>query len=181
MKRRIIWYGEKILSQPSEDVLNVDDEIKKLIEDMFDTMKSENGVGLAAVQIGVPKRVVVLSIPSGDEEKPIYNLYCLINPKIVSHSDEMMNNEEGCLSFPDIRINIPRYKAVTVEYMTENGEKKTMTEEGFFAIVLQHEIDHINGVVFVDRLEEHHKKRIKSELRALRKEALKRAGRYDEN
>jgi len=155
----------KLVSQP---VPEVDRALKRFMDDMFDTMKDARGIGLAAIQVGVPKRVAVIDLdPSGPDSKPVY----LVNPKIVAESDEKILHNEGCLSVPDFWQDVCRASRLTVEYTDEKGRPQTLEADGLLAIALQHEIDHINGLLFIDHLS-----KLKRSI-ALRKSAkLKRKG-----
>jgi len=136
----------KLVSQP---VPEVDRTLKRFMDDMFDTMKDASGIGLAAIQVGVPKRVAVIDLdPSGADSKPIY----LVNPKIVAESEEKILHNEGCLSVPDFWEDVSRASRLTVEYTDEKGRRQTLEADGLLAIALQHEIDHINGLLFIDHL-----------------------------
>ena len=136
----------KLVSQP---VPEVDRTLKRFMDDMFDTMKDANGIGLAAIQVGVPKRVAVIDLdPTGPDSKPVY----LVNPKIIAESDEKVLHNEGCLSVPDFWEDVNRAARLTVEYTDEKGRSQTLEADGLLAIALQHEIDHINGLLFIDHL-----------------------------
>lgn len=171
MIRDLIIYGDERLQQKSSLIEKVDKEILDLIEDMFETMYKANGVGLAAVQIGILKRLIVISVPDfdgeEDDEKPDFKL-ALINPEIIWHGEEKEILEEGCLSFPEIRDEVARYKKIKVKYIDTNGEKQILEANDYIAKVLQHEIDHTNGITFIDRLESYQKRRLKRELKELR-------------
>lgn len=179
MERRLIWYGEDILTTISKPVDNVDDDIKALIYDMFEVMQRENGVGLAAIQIGIAKRILVIEIPRSDKENIAAFKMAMINPTILEKSDEMMTDEEGCLSLPEIREDVARHRTVKVCYTDIDGKEQTIEAEDFLARVIQHEMDHLDGIVFTDRIEDHHKRRIKKDLRDLKRESKKRMQRYD--
>ena len=171
MIRDIVIYGDERLQQKSAFIEKVDKEILDLIEDMFETMYKANGVGLAAVQIGILKRLIVISVPDFDEEddkeKPDFKL-ALINPEIIWHGEEKEILEEGCLSFPEIRDEVARYKNIKVKYIDTNGEEQILEANDYVAKVLQHEIDHTNGITFIDRLESYQKRRLKRDLKELR-------------
>jgi len=133
----------------SKKVEKVDDELRRFMKDMLETMYVANGVGLAAIQVGVPKRVAVIDIdPKGKNSKPHY----FINPSIVWRSHEKVDHHEGCLSVPEIWDDVGRHERVKVEYLDEHGKKLTLEAEGLLAIALQHEVDHLNGKLFVDHL-----------------------------
>jgi peptide deformylase len=155
----------KLVSEPVPDV---DRALKRFMDDMFDTMKDASGIGLAAIQVGVPKRVAVIDLdPGGPNSQPIY----LVNPKIVAASDEQAVKNEGCLSVPDFWEDVSRPSRLTVEYTDEKGRTQTLEADGLLATCLQHEIDHINGLLFIDHLS-----KLKRSI-ALRKSAkLKRKG-----
>ncbi|MEI0603899.1 peptide deformylase [Brachyspira alvinipulli] len=173
MLRELVIYGDERLQQVSEKIEKIDDEILTLIDDMFETMYKERGVGLAAVQIGILKRLIVISVPDlDDEKKPDFKL-ALINPEIIWHSDEMEILEEGCLSFPEIRDDVARYQKIKVKYLDKEGNEQILEAEDYIAKVLQHEIDHTNGISFIDRLESYQKRRLKKELKELRNNTVR--------
>lgn len=145
----IITYPDPRLSKPSELVESVDDEVQKLIEDMAETMFDAPGSGLAAIQVGVNKRILVVNTSKEDEEK---SWYALINPEIVKKEGSYLSEDEGCLSVPELRANVKRSSKVTVEAQDRQGEPFTMEVDGFHAVILQHEIDHLNGILFIDHL-----------------------------
>ena len=152
----------------SEPVPEVDSKLRRFMTDMVETMYAENGIGLAAIQVGVAKRVAVIDLdPGGPNSKPIY----LVNPRIVDASGELSTYHEGCLSVPEVWDDVKRPANLTVEYTDEHGKVQTVKADGLFATCLQHEIDHINGLLFIDHLS-----RLKRTM-ALRKSAkLKRLG-----
>jgi peptide deformylase len=136
----------KLVSQP---IPEVDSKLRRFMDDMVDTMYAANGIGLAAIQIGVPKRVAVIDLdPGGPNSKVIY----LVNPRIVEASGELTIFNEGCLSVPDVWDDVQRPSRLTVEYTDEKGRLQTVTADGLLATCLQHEIDHINGLLFIDHL-----------------------------
>ncbi len=149
MIRPIVQLPDAVLRRKSEPVKKIDDEIKKLIEDMFETMYDAPGVGLAAVQLGVLKRVVTIDATRGDEEK---KPMVFINPEIVSASEEKDVKEEGCLSIAEFYEEVERPVAVKVRYLDEKGKEKEVEADGLLARALQHEIDHLNGVLFIDHI-----------------------------
>ncbi len=149
MIRPILQLPDPVLRQVSTPVEKIDAEIKKLIEDMFETMYDAPGVGLAAVQIGVTKRVVTIDATRGEEEK---HPMVFINPEIVSASDEKDSKEEGCLSITEFYEEVERPSEVKVRYMDEKGKTHEIEADGLLARALQHEIDHLNGVLFIDHI-----------------------------
>ena len=145
----ILTYPNPKLKEISQPVEKVDDEIKTLVKNMLETMYAAPGVGLAAPQVGVLKRVMVLDIEYRSEEAG--NPIAVINPEIVS-MEGTTTFEEGCLSVPEFTAEVKRFSNVTVKGLDENGEEITIEADGLLAIVLQHEIDHLNGILFVDKL-----------------------------
>jgi peptide deformylase len=136
----------KLVSAP---VPEVDSKLRRFLTDMVETMYAENGIGLAAIQVGIPKRVAVIDLdPGGPNSKPIY----LVNPRIVEASGELSTYHEGCLSVPEVWDDVKRPAELTVEYTDEHGKTQTVKADGLFATCLQHEIDHINGLLFIDHL-----------------------------
>ncbi|MCI5049135.1 MAG: peptide deformylase [Rickettsiales bacterium] len=147
------------LNTPSKPVDEITDEVKKLCDDMLETMYANQGIGLAAVQVGVHKRVIVVDVEWGssryegdekDEQKG--NPIILINPEIVEESDDLSSYNEGCLSFPDQYSEVERPADIEVKYLNRHSEEKRLKANGLLATCIQHEIDHINGVVFVDHI-----------------------------
>lgn len=137
------------LKTVSEPVGNIDKKFRRFMDDMVETMYAANGIGLAAIQVGVAKRVAVIDLdPQGPNSKVLY----IINPTIVQASEELTTYHEGCLSVPEIWDDVKRPARLTVEYQDENGAKQTVDADGLFATCLQHEIDHINGLLFIDHL-----------------------------
>ena len=136
----------KLISEP---VVEFDSQLRRFMADMLETMKDASGIGLAAIQVGVPKRVAVIDLdPGGPNSKPIY----LVNPRVASASGELTTYHEGCLSVPEVWDDVKRPSRVTVEYTDEKGRPQTIEAEGLLATCLQHEIDHINGRLFIDHL-----------------------------
>ena len=156
---------DPVLRRKSAPVEAVDDSVRQLLDDMFETMYNAPGVGLAAPQVGVSKRVVVMDCGEDEEsQQPIR----MVNPEITWRSEEMVTREEGCLSIPDHRGNVSRHDAVTVRYLDESGKEQELTANGLLATCVQHEIDHLDGILFIDHLS-----RLKREMitRKMTKEA----------
>ena len=148
-KLPIIVLPDPVLRQPSAPVERVDDDVRRLIDDMLETMYAAPGVGLAAVQVGVPRRVLVLDVSDKDDEQaPI----AMINPEIVSLGGEPRVHEEGCLSIPEVRIEIERPASATVRYLDRNGVQQELIADGLLATALQHEMDHLDGKLIIDFL-----------------------------
>lgn len=160
----ICTYPEKILSQPAEPITEINEEVVKLVDHMAETMYSAPGIGLAATQVGVAKQVLVADIAP---RRPESELIVLINPEIVAAEGQVIF-EEGCLSVPDYQAEVKRHEKVTVRGLNLKGEEVEIEAEGLLAIVLQHEIDHLNGKLFIDRLSklkrDLYKRRMKKKL-----------------
>ncbi len=152
--RPIRLAGDPVLRQKAKKVRVIDASVQRLIDDMIETMRDAPGVGLAANQVGVPLRVVVMEIPENDDrEQPRKELYTLINPQIVKRSGER-RLEEGCLSVPGYKAEVPRSVSVTVKGLDRTGkEVRIKAENNLLAEALEHELDHINGVLYIDHLE----------------------------
>lgn len=146
---KIYQYPEPVLRQETSKISSFNDELSKLIEDMADTMYDAPGIGLAAPQIGQSLKLIVVDTTENPEDEKQY--MALINPEIVAHEGSQLD-EEGCLSVPELTANVKRYKKVTVTYQDTEGHPHELTTEDRFAVVLQHEIDHLNGILFIDHL-----------------------------
>ncbi len=146
--------GDPILRQKAKRVRTIDDSIQKLIDDMIDTMREAPGVGLAANQVGVALRVIVMEIPElDDRENPKRDLYVLINPQIVKRSGERQL-DEGCLSVPGYKGVVPRSTKVTVKGLNREGKEiRIKAEDNLLAEAIEHEVDHVNGVLYIDHLD----------------------------
>ena len=147
--RAILTAPDPRLQAVSTDVEQVTDEVRALIADMADSMYAADGIGLAAIQIGVAKRVLVIDLDQRDGKR---NPRAFINPKITWASEETAVFEEGCLSVPEIWDDVERPARIRAEYLDENGEKQLLEADGMLATCLQHEMDHLNGVLFIDHL-----------------------------
>ena len=147
--KTILTEPNQILRQVSKPVEKVGEEEKKLMDDMLETMYAANGIGLAAVQIGVPQRIIVMDISKDENKKePRY----FVNPVIINKDSENLTYEEGCLSVPNQFAEIDRPKKCEVEYLDYEGEKKILKAEGLLATCIQHEMDHLQGILFIDYL-----------------------------
>ncbi|KXG84537.1 peptide deformylase [Agrobacterium bohemicum] len=145
----LIILPDPLLRQQSKPIEQVDAEITRLADDMLDTMYDAPGIGLAAIQIGVARRMLVIDISREDEDrKPVV----FINPEILKVSDDVSVYEEGCLSIPDYYAEVERPAALTVAYIDRDGKKQTVEADGLLATCLQHEMDHLNGVLFIDHI-----------------------------
>ena len=165
--KKILTEPNKILRQKSLPVEKVDDEIQKLIDDMLETMYAAPGIGLAAIQVGVPKRVIVLDIASKDEPK---NPMCFINPEIIEKSETNSTYEEGCLSVPGQFAEIDRPSKCYLKYLDYYGQPKEIKAEGMLATCIQHEMDHLEGILFIDYLSKLKRSMIVKKLSKQKKE-----------
>jgi len=147
--REIIKLPDKRLRLVCEPVKHVDAGIRKLIDDMFETMYKAPGIGLAAIQIGIAKRVITMDLSKKEDN---HEPQVFINPELVWTSDETAKYEEGCLSIPDYYEEVERPKEIKVKYLDRDGKSREIDAKGLLATCLQHEIDHINGVLFIDHL-----------------------------
>ena len=164
--RKILTYPDKFLRHPTKPVLNIDSIIQELIYDMAETMYEAPGVGLAAIQVGCDQSILIYDrLP----EEVNRSLEVLINPKIVDSEGQIISQDEGCLSVPDFRADLKRAGSILVEGLDREGKPIQIEAEGNLAIVLQHEIDHLNGKLFIDHLSalkrELYKRRVKKMLR----------------
>ena len=146
---KIYMLGQETLRSPANRIVKVDDSIRKLAKDMIITMYSAKGIGLAAPQVGVQKRILVIDLNFEDPDAPP-NVF--INPEIISSSASLDTYEEGCLSIPGVYLNVLRPSSIKLSYRDEMGRPKKMNAEGLMARCIQHEIDHLNGVLFVDKV-----------------------------
>jgi peptide deformylase len=147
--REILLVPHPVLKQVSTKVDVVDDDLRALMDDMLETMYEAPGIGLAAIQVGVPKRVIVMDLARPEEEpQPRY----YVNPEILWASEETAPYEEGCLSVPEIFDEVERPAKVKLRYLNYQGEQIEEDAEGLFAVCIQHEMDHLNGVLFIDHL-----------------------------
>ena len=146
--RKILTEPDPFLRQKSIDVNQVDNETRKLMDDMLDTMYAAPGIGLAAVQVGIPKRIIVIDLSKEEEKKPLY----FINPKIILKSSNNATYEEGCLSVPGQFAEIDRPDRCQINYLDYYGKQQEVKAEGLLATCIQHEIDHLEGILFIDYL-----------------------------
>ena len=163
--RKIITYPDTVLRERAEPVTNIDGSVQQLIDDMIDTMYHAPGIGLASNQIGEPQRIIIFDVSAKDEPN---DLIVLINPEIIE-ADGRIVNEEGCLSVIDYSAQVERAKSVTVRGVDREGNPVTLKKEGLGAIVLQHEIDHLNGTLFIDHISKLKRELYKIKLKKLLK------------
>ena len=146
--RKILTEPDPFLRKISQEVERVDDRIRELMDDMLETMYKAPGIGLAAIQIGVPKRVIVIDLSKEEEKKPLY----FVNPKVIIKSKNNSTYEEGCLSVPGQFAEVDRPDKCHVSFLDYNGQPKELKAEGLLATCIQHEIDHLEGILFIDYL-----------------------------
>lgn len=162
----ILTYPNKFLSKPVKQIENIDGELQKLIDDMGSTMYDAPGIGLAAIQVGHDKSLLVYDVSPKDEER---SLQVLINPRIISKEGTVISEEEGCLSVPEFRSDVKRASIILVEGVDREGKPLRIEAEGLLSLVLQHEIDHLNGKLFIDRISslkrQIYKRRVKKNLK----------------
>jgi len=163
--------GDKILRKKASKVTEINDKIVRTITDMFQTMHNANGIGLAANQIGLSKQIFVVDI-SAVEGYENYKPLALINPRIVSRSEETTSIEEGCLSIPELREQVIRPKGINISFYDVNMNEQTIEADDLLARVMQHEYDHLRGVLFIDYLNDEMKKRYKKHLAKIKNRKL---------
>ena len=146
--KKILTEPDPFLRQRSKKVDRVDDSIRSLMNDMLDTMYDAPGIGLAAIQIGIPKRVIVIDLARDNKKQPMY----FVNPEIISSSENDTTYEEGCLSVPNQFAEINRPDKCDIKYLDYNGKEQLLKAEGLLATCIQHEIDHLEGILFIDYL-----------------------------
>jgi peptide deformylase len=163
---KVVKYPAPVLLKPGEPVTEFNDELRQLAADMFETMYAEQGVGLAAPQVGVSKRLIVIDLSSGKEPS---SKIVLVNPEIIQKEGKAYG-EEGCLSFPEIHEKVQRFAKVRVRAQNEHGEWFERDGDDLLARCFQHEIDHVDGVVFLDRMSALKRDLIKRKIRKLQRE-----------
>ena len=150
---KIKKYGEQILTKKAARInFNTVKDLPKIINDMTQTCIAMGGVGLAAPQAGLDLQLAVIMLPVGKDEEKTFRRYILINPEITSAKDKI-TSDEGCLSFPGLDIQVERSREIKIKYLNETGLPVELKAEGYFAVILQHEIDHLNGRLFIDHLQ----------------------------
>ena len=170
--RPIIEAPDPLLREISKPVDAVDDDLRALIADMFDTMYDAPGIGLAAIQIGVPKRVLVIDLQEPEDEggEPVKDPRVFINPEILTHSDQDVPYTEGCLSVPDQYAEVLRPDRIRARWLDEQGKSHEEDIDGLLAVCLQHEMDHLEGVLFIDHLSRLKREMVLKKLLKARKE-----------
>ena len=163
----ILLYPHPILRKKCKDVEEVNEDVTRLLDDMIETMFSARGLGLAAPQVGITSKVVV--IDAGAEQGRGSEIVELINPRITFKSEEKIITDEGCLSFPNIYADVERHRMVRFEALNRKGEHFLMEAEGLFAVAIQHEMDHLNGIVFIEHISRLRQSMIKRKMRKMTK------------
>ena len=146
---KILTYPDQKLRQPTSALENIDGDVQQMIDQMSSTMYAAPGVGLAAIQVGWDKSVLIYDIAASDQDR---SLQVLINPRIVGQEGEILSENEGCLSVPEFRADVKRYASILVEGVDREGRPLELEAKGLLAIVLQHEIDHLKGKLFIDHV-----------------------------
>jgi peptide deformylase len=149
---KVLTAPDPRLKVKAEPVSQVDDRLRTVMDDMLETMYVDDGVGLAATQVGIDLRIIVINLEYNDQEKNQGQPYRIVNPEILWHSEETLLHKEGCLSIPGFWPEVRRFTEVKVGYMDENNQPQTLEADGLMAICLQHEIDHLNGILSIDHI-----------------------------
>ena len=175
--RPIVEVPDPRLRQISSPVEKVDDEVRALVADMFETMYAAPGIGLAAIQVGVPKRILVIDLQEPEEEggEPVKDPRVFINPEIVTSSDQDVPYTEGCLSIPDQYADVDRPDRIRARWLDEKGASHEQDIDGLLAVCLQHEMDHLEGILFIDHLSRLKREMVLKKLAKMRKEQGKKA------
>ncbi len=167
---KLYEYPDEVLRQKCERVTKVDDKLRKFLDDMLETMYVDKGCGLAAPQVGVTKRIIVLDTNPSDEDLSVRHPMYLINPEIIWRSEEKVLFKEGCLSLPDQRAEVERFERVRVHYTDYDGREQEILADELLAIILQHEIDHLDGILYIDHLSRLKRSRLLKKLEKFREE-----------
>lgn len=170
---KLYEYPDEVLRQKCDKVNVVDDELRHFLDDMLETMYVDKGCGLAAPQVGCTKRIIVVDPNPSDEDLSARRPMYLVNPEIVWHSDEMVFFNEGCLSLPDQRADVERFEKVRVRFIDYNGNAQEILADDLLAIILQHEIDHLDGILYIDHLSRLKRTRLLHRLEKYREEYRK--------
>lgn len=169
MKLNIVEYPDKRLREKSKEVKEFDASLHKLLDAMNPLMMETNGIGLAAIQVAHPIRALILNIPDEEGEQPPENLLEIINPVMTQKSGET-TYQEGCLSVPQFYEDVKRYENVVINYQDRYGNTKTLEADGLLAIAIQHEMDHLEGILFIDKLSYSRRKKFEKEYKRMQKE-----------
>lgn len=176
--RSLVILPDAQLRLISDPVIRVDARVRSIVEDMFETMYDAPGIGLAAIQIGIPERIVTMDVAEREEgeEEGRKNPIALINPEIISASDDMSVYSEGCLSIPEYYADVERPARVKVRYMDLDGQTREIDADGLLATCVQHEIDHLNGVLFIDHISKLKRDRVMTKFTKLARQKERDGG-----
>ncbi|MFA6760506.1 MAG: peptide deformylase [Sulfuricurvum sp.] len=169
MELEIIEYPDRRLREISKEVANFDASLHATLDAMYEKMIASHGIGLAAIQVALPLRLLLINLPDENEMQTKENLLEIINPRIT-YKDGTTTYQEGCLSVPEFFEDVQRYESITLEYCNRYGECQTLEASGLLSIALQHEIDHLNGVLFIDKLSYARRKKFEKEYKRAQKE-----------
>lgn len=169
MNLSIVEYPDKRLKEKSQRVEKFDENLHKLLDAMYDVMIESNGIGLAAIQVAHPIQALILNIPNEDDEQSYETLIEVINP-VIQNAKGDASYQEGCLSVPGFYEEIHRYEKLSLEYQDRFGNKQTLEADGLLSIAIQHEMDHLNGILFIDKLSYSRRKKFEKEYKKLQKE-----------
>ena len=165
----IVEYPDKKLREISKEVVSFDEKLHRLLDAMYPIMMNTNGIGLAAIQVAHPVRALILNIPDEDGEQPKENLIEIINP-VITHQDGESVYQEGCLSVPHFYEDVKRFETITINYQDREANTKTIEADGLLAIAIQHEMDHLEGILFIDKLTYSRRKKFEKEYKRMQKE-----------
>ena len=174
MKLPVVVYPDKRLKTISKEVTEFDTELHEFLDNMYDTMLASNGIGLAAIQVGVDKRILILCIPDEEGEQHNEDLLEIINP-VISNEQGSIVYQEGCLSVPSFYEDIERYEKLTLNYQDRHGKQQSIEAEGLLSVAIQHEIDHLDGKLFIEKLSYMRRKKFEKEYKKLQKGRKKEA------
>ena len=169
MKLTIVEYPDKRLREKSKGIDKFDQELHKLLDAMYETMIGSNGIGLAAIQVGHAKRALILNIPDENDEQSIDTLIEMINP-IITQTSGVTTYQEGCLSVPSFYEDVERHENIVVNYQDRDGNTKIIEADGLLSIAIQHEMDHLEGILFIDKLSYSRRKKFEKEYKRVQKE-----------
>lgn len=169
MKLNIVTYPDRKLKEKSKLVDKFDEKLHELLDAMYPLMMKTNGIGLAAVQVGIAKRVMILNIPDEEDVQSMEYLVEMINP-VITHKNGETVYQEGCLSVPTFYEDIKRYETVSVNFQDRDGNTKSIEADGLLSIAIQHEIDHLEGILFIDKLPYSRRKKFEKEYKKMLKE-----------
>jgi peptide deformylase len=172
MNLKIVEYPDKKLREKSLRVEKFDENLYQLLDEMYPIMINTNGIGLAAIQVAHAVAALILNIPNEDGEQPIENLIEMINP-VITHKNGETTYQEGCLSVPTFYEDIVRYETITVNYQDRDGNTQTLEADGLLSIAIQHECDHLNGILFIDKLSSSRRRKFEKEYKKAQKDKKK--------